>query len=318
MRYSLSSRFRGTLLGAVLGDMLGKSTAIIEHRADSQWNSLAVVGAQSLIRLGRFDVEDWRFGFSKESILRQEGVSSLAHAMHLISTKAVIATLPIALFYHENEINLRQNVQQLVTLWQDDSVGAIMKASLLDGALALGYAIAQALTEKLNAGTLIGQTIAFLGEPHTQVAQHLAQVQTLLEQGAALERAVSELVRDAWPSTPIALAFYCFLSTLEDLRLSVLRAVKTGYQPQITSAITGALSGAYNSTAGIPSTWRLAGSRRPNAKNLATWGITTEAQMLELSDSLVAVWSGMYDQAKYSAELTPIVAIAAPRVIRLR
>jgi hypothetical protein len=298
--------------------MLGKSTAIIEQRADSQWNRLAVLGAQSLIRLGRFDLEDWCDAFGKDSILRLEAASSLAHAMHLVSTKAIIATLPIALFYHENEINLRQNVQQLVTLWQDDSVGAIMKASQLDAALALGYAIAQSLTEKLNVGTLIPQTIAFLGEPDSQVAQHLAQVQTLLEQGASLERAVTELVQYAWPSTPIALAFYCFLSTVEDLRLSVLRAVKTGYQPQITSAITGALSGAYNSTAGIPSTWRLTGSRGPNAKTLAAWGITTEAQMLELSDSLVAVWSGMYDQAKYSAELTPIAAIAAPRVIRLR
>lgn len=316
MRYSLSSRFRGTLLGAALGDMVVKSTAVIKQRADSQSNRLAVIGAQSLIRLGRFDLEDWRDAFDKDSIVRLEDASSLAHTMHLASTKAIIATLPIALFYHENEIKLRQNVQQLVTLWQDDSVGAVMKAFLLDGALALGYAIAQSLTEKLNASTLIPQTIAFLG-PHTQVAQHLAKVQTLLEQGASLERAVTELIRYAWPSTPIALAFYCFLSTVEDLRLSVLRAVKTGYQPQITSAITGALSGAYNSTAGIPSTWRLAGSRT-NAKHLAAWGITTEAQMLELSDSLVAVWSGMYDQGKYSAELTPIAAIAAPRVIRLR
>lgn len=317
MRYSLSSRFRGTLLGAALGDLLGKSTAVIEQRADFQWNCLAVLGAQSLIRLGRFDLEDWCDAFNKNSILRLEAPSSLAHTMHLASTKAIIATLPIALFYHENEIKLRQNVQQLVTLWQDDSVGAVMQASLLDGALALGYAIAKSLTEKLNADTLIPQTIAFLGEPHTQVAQHLAQVQMLLEQAASLERAVTELVRDAWPSTAIALAFYCFLSTVEDLRLSVLRAVNTGYEPQITSAITGALSGAYNSTAGIPSSWRIAVSRT-NAKHLAAWGITSEAQMLELSDSLVAVWSGMYDQGKYSAELTPIAAIAAPRVIRLR
>lgn len=317
MRYSLSSRFRGTLLGAALGDILGKSTAIIEQRSDSQWNRLAVLGAQSLIRLGRFDLEDWCDAFGKDSILGMGAASSLAHAMHLVSTKAIIATLPIALFYHENEIKLRQNVQQLVTLWQDGSGGAVMKAFVLDGALALGYAIAQSLTEKLNASTLIPQTIAFLGEPHTQVAQHLAQVQTLLEQGASLERAVTELIRYAWPSTPIALAFYCFLSTVEDLPLSVLRAVKTGYQPQITSAITGALSGAYNSTAGIPSTWRLTVSRT-NAKPLAAWGITTEAQMLELSDSLVAVWSGIYEQGKYSVSLTPIAAIAAPHVIRWR
>ena len=293
-------------------------------RANFQWGRLAVLGAQSLIRLGRFDLDDWRDTFGKESVLNQFSASPEQDAMNLVSTKAIIATLPLALFYHENEIKLRQNVQQLMAVWQDESVGAeccggkLQSANLLamDGALAIGYAIAMSLTEKLNADSLIPETIAFLGS-HTQLAQHLAQVQTLLKQGASLERATAELVRDAQPSTPIALAFYCFLSTLEDLRLSVLRAVKTGYQPQFTSAITGALSGAYNSTAGIPSTWRIALSQ-PDAKPLAAWGMTTESEMLELSDSLVAVWSGVYDQATYPAALMPVAAIAAPSVIRLR
>lgn len=279
-------------------------------RANFQWGRLAVLGAQSLIRLGRFDLDDWRDTFGKESVLNQFSASPEQDAMNLVSTKAIIATLPLALFYHENEIKLRQNVQQLMAVWQDESIVT------MDGALAIGYAIAMSLTEKLNADSLIPETIAFLGS-HTQLAQHLAQVQTLLKQGASLERATAELVRDAQPSTPIALAFYCFLSTLEDLRLSITRAVKTGYQPQFTSAITGALSGAYNSTAGIPSTWRIALSQ-PDAKPLAAWGMTTESEMLELSDSLVAVWSGVYDQATYTAALMPVAAIAAPRVIRLR
>lgn len=320
MRYSLCSRFRGTLLGAAVGEMQIRPQVQLLNRgveqpnwhvrANFQWGRLAVLGAQSLIRLGRFDVDDWRDTFGKESVLNQFSASPEQDAMNLVSTKAIIATLPLALFYHENEIKLRQNVQQLMAVWQDESIVT------MDGALAIGYAIAMSLTEKLNADSLIPETIAFLGS-HTQLAQHLAQVQTLLKQGASLERATAELVRDAQPSTPIALAFYCFLSTLEDLRLSITRAVKTGYQPQFTSAITGALSGAYNSTAGIPSTWRIALSQ-PDAKPLAAWGMTTESEMLELSDSLVAVWSGVYDQATYTAALMPVAAIAAPRVIRLR
>lgn len=320
MRYSLCSRFRGTLLGAAVGEMQIRPQVQLLNRgveqpnwhvrANFQWGRLAVLGAQSLIRLGRFDLDDWRDTFGKESVLNQFSASPEQDAMNLVSTKAIIATLPLALFYHENEIKLRQNVQQLMAVWQDESIVT------MDGALAIGYAIAMSLTEKLNADSLIPETIAFLGS-HTQLAQHLAQVQTLLKQGASLERATAELVRDAQPSTPIALAFYCFLSTLEDLRLSITRAVKTGYQPQFTSAITGALSGAYNSTAGIPSTWRIALSQ-PDAKPLAAWGMTTESEMLELSDSLVAVWSGVYDQATYTAALMPVAAIAAPRVIRLR
>lgn len=300
MRYSLSSRFRGTLLGAALGENFASHVNKQSPQVDG-WDKMAVVGAESLIHLGRFDLDDWRALFCRES--------SNQDAMHRASTKAIIATLPIVLFYHDNEIKLRQNVQQMVAVWHDDPV-------IRDGALSLGYAIAKCLTEKLNPFDLIPQTIAFLGETQYQMAQQLAKVQTLLEQSAGLERAVTQLGQLAQPSTPIALAFYCFLSTLEDLPLSVRRAARTGYQPEITSAITGALSGAYNSTAGIPISWRMALSR-PDAK-LAAWGMTTEAEMLKLSDSLVAVWSGVYDQVTHPTELTPVAAIAAPRVMRLR
>ena len=279
----------------------------------SDWGHLAVLGAKSLIRLGRFDIDDWRdVQHSAESIIKPNYQSSSTEWMNSVFSKAIISTLPLILFYHENPIKLRQNLQQIVDVWQVNSRGAISESLLLESALAVGYAIAQSLTERLKPDTLIPQTIAFLGETQSPMAQQLAQVQTLLDQGAGLERAVTQLQhRFAQPTTPIALAFYCFLGTLEDLQLSVRRAARIEYQPQITSAITGALSGAYNSTSGIPISWRNL-SRKP----LAAWGMTSVAQMLELSDSLVAVWSGVYDHSADSVELTPVAAIAAPRVIR--
>lgn len=328
MRYSLSSRFRGTLIGMVIGD-IGKCGATTKHfscldatphtqrqllnRSVEQHNGaaealagrFAVLGAESLIRLGRFDLDDWRHTFRQDSLLRLLVASPDQNGINYLSITGIVATLPIALFYHENEIKLRQNLQLALTAVGHDPVSR-------DGALAVGYAIAQSLNEKLNAATLIPEIISFIGEPQTQITQHLAQVQTLLEQRAGLERAVTEL--RAQPSTPIALAFYCFLSTLEDLRLSVMRAALTRYQPHVTSTITGALSGAYNSTFGIPINWRLALSGDPK---LGTWGIT-EIKILQISDSLVAVWSGVYDQVTHPPDLTQVAAIAAPRVIRSR
>jgi len=53
---------------------------------------------------------------------------------------------------------------------------------------------------------------------------------------------------------------------------------------------------------------------QPDPKPLAAWGMKTEAEMLELSDLLVAVWSGVYDQAKHLTEMGPVIVIAAPRV----
>lgn len=321
MRYSLSSRFRGTLLGAAIGEISAApkraaypdatkpqtqvqllDCGVAQHKLPVvvPGGRLAVLGAESLIRLGRFDLNDWRNACGKDSLLRMLVASSEKNAINCLST--IIATLPIALFYHENEIKLRQNLQ-LVLPGEDKAVNR-------DGALAVGYAINQSLNEKLNAATLIPQIITFLGEPETQIAQHLSQVQTLLTQRASLARAVNDLSRDV-SSTPIALAFYCFLSTLEDFRLSVMRAALTRYQPQITSAIAAALSGAYNSTSGIPLNWRLVS----RDANLAAWG--TEAEILQISDSLIAVWSGVYSLAMHP-DNTQVAAIAAPRVIRPR
>ncbi len=293
MRYSLSSRFCGTLIGAVLEEA---GIYPEQHQQPGGWSKLVILSAESLIGLGKFDLQNWR-----------EIHNEYSAAM---STKAIIVTLPVVLFYHENETKLRQNLLSLTSIWPNDPV-------LRDGALAVGYAIAQSLTEKLNPNTLIAQTISFLGEPQTGLAQQMAQVQTLLAQGAALERAVNQLSRDALPSTPVAMAFYCFLSTIEDLRLSVLRAARTQYQPQITTAITGALSGAYNSVAGIPTNLR-SKPYKIDSKPLGVWETATEPEMLHLSDSILAVWSGVYDWTTSGVGVTPVQAIAAPRVMRLR
>ena len=281
-------------MGAALGETLG-CDGFKQSQQATGWGSITVITAQSLIKCGCLDLK----------ALHSSLPLSSSPPLAIPSLGAIMATLPVALFYHDNEIKLRQNLLSVVDIWQHDPASR-------DGALAVGYAVLQSLKE-INPAALIPQTIDFLGSP-SKLGQHLAQVQTLLEQGAGLERAVTHLARDSQPSTPIALAFYCFLSTLEDFRLSILRATRTGYKLQVT-AITGALSGAYNSTAGIPVTLRMALSQ-PDNKPMAAWGMKTEAEMLELSDYLLAVWSGVYDKTTYTDGVMPYSAIAAPGVIR--
>lgn len=317
MRYSLSRRFGATFLGAVIGEMIGSSKGvrlknfyyrnftkpnpeqIVDFRVKQQkypppnylGGHLAVIGAENLIQLGRFDLDNWHDAFTKDLFAQD--------IINCHSTTAILATLPIALFYHESEIKLRQNLQlALKAVGQDD-------AMIRDGALAVGYAIAQSLNEKLNPATLIPQVITFLDNPHTQISQQLLQVQALLNQQAGLAQAITVTNQ---PTTPITLAFYCFLSTLEDFRLCTLRAAQTTYQPQITTAIAGALSGAYNSISGIPINWRMTLPGRE----------TTEVDILQVSDALVSVWSGVYDQVTHPTELNSVAAIASPRVIKPR
>ncbi len=314
MRYSPISRFKGTLLGAFLGGSLVSSGKVqFENYLDL--GRMAVLGTQSLIALGRLDLDDW--------IGRQQQESPHLLETDDISTNIIIATLPVALFYHENPLKLRQNLLRVLKIWDDDPL-------VRDGTLAVGYAIALALTEKLDPQTLIPQTISFIGDTPTSIPKKLLRVQNLLQQGAGLSRAQAEFSKEEKLSNTIAMAFYCFLSTLEDFRLAVLQATHnsnskvqdaTPLISQATGAITGALSGAYNGTSGIPVNWQVLLLQR----NSPAWGLTSFSQMLELTDAFVAVWSGVYNLAlnptgltEEECEVALLSVYAAPRVIRSR
>jgi ADP-ribosylglycohydrolase len=340
MRYSVGNRFRGTLLGALVGKSLASSK---NKQLPNCWEieQTAVVGMESLIALGRLDLNDWRS--------RQQETSAQAITDNC-QVEVILATLPVSLFFHENLFKLRQNLLQVLEIWEDNPV-------VRDGTLAVGYAIAQILTEKFHPHTLIEEIIAFIGDTQTSVPQQLLKVNTLLAQGAGLEIAQIELNREDKHSNAIAMAFYCFLSTLEDYRLSVLRTIEYSniWQPDYwrlhsynISAITGALSGAYNSNAGIPVGWQILYSQ---ANSVAS-GLGNFSATVELADGLVAVWSGLYNFALDSRQsstardfmsepetfppsweaitqssrhksdnqsgATPLCVYAAPRVIRSR
>lgn len=317
MRYSLLSRFQGALLGSWVGELLSsggdfrrvlsKATLTPPKPEDAQparmlsdWSQIAACGSESLIRRGRLDLEDWVLysGMTQPSLLLLKNTAS--------SSEAAVATLPMALFFHDDEVKLQQQLLQAAAVWQHD-----FEAS--EGVLAVAYAIAFALKEKLDGATLIPRIIERLGTPQTPFAQQLERIQTLLEQGAGLDATLIQLRRDTQQAnaslarsyTSIALAFYCFLNTPEDFRLCVDRAVRTGYQPQTTAALAGALSGVYNSIIGIPVGWRLAASR-----------ISTGVKSLQLADDLLSVWSGVYDIS--DIDCYPSVAVAAPHVIQPR
>lgn len=321
MRYSLLNRFRGALLGSLLGEMLGSSSyqesvfnkclptppksrdskpieAKIVSYIPSDWSQIATCGIESLIDCGRLDAEDWVIQAGK----RQPSLALLKSTAS--SHEAAVATLPIALFFHDDQIKLRQ--QLLCTIWQRESQEC-------EGILAVGYAIALALTEKLDCANLIPEILAYLGTTQTPLVQQLEQVQILIEQGAGLDTTLTQLRRAAQlrgesvvcANTSIALSFYCFLSTPEDFRLCVTRAAHCAIYPQISATITGALAGAYNSNIGIPVGWRLALNR-----------IGSGVERLQIADRLLAVWSGVYHT--WAIESCQWAAIAAPRVIQRR
>lgn len=316
MRYSLLSRFQGALIGSLVGEMLvhagcqnqllgGVSLTSPKLEASqtlqqfSVWSQLATCGTESLIRCGRLNLEDWWLRLEKTP-------SSLGLNSAASMSESAVATLPIALFFHEDEVKLRQQLLTCQDLWQPQS-------EVLEGVLAIAYAISLALTEQLDCATLISRIQLYVGTSQSPLMRQLEQVQMLLEQGSGLETTLTHLRREAQirgeplgrAHTCIPLALYCFLSTPEDFRLAVSRATRTGYQPHLTTALTGALAGAYNSIIGIPVSWRLTANR-----------ISQGTQRLSLAKRLIEVWAGVYDVSVLTQEQP--LTVAAPRVIQPR
>ncbi|MBU7586581.1 MAG: ADP-ribosylglycohydrolase family protein [Nostoc sp. TH1S01] len=308
MRYSLFSRFRGTLLGALLGASLVKSGEQTPQ-SSPDFGKLMLLGTESLVTLGKLDLDDWK--------QRQQQELPDLNITNSVTSHIILATLPVAVFFHDNLLNLRTQLVHTYKLWGDDPV-------VQDGILAVGYTIALSLTEKLEPQTLIPQIISFVGETPTSLPKKLLQVNDLLTKHAGLETAKAELNTKDKTSSAIAMAFYCFLSTPEDFRLTVLRATRL-LPDQTIGAIAGALSGAYNSTAGIPTQWRVLHSSTDNSTGI----LVNYSQMLELTDALLAVWSGVYNLALHPKQFpqegcvmydkqNSISVFAAPRVIRSR
>jgi len=338
MQYSLLNRFRGALLGSFVGGILGnggyqglfldsfllKDVQRVNtqpHQSLSTWHEIAGCGAKSLINCGSLDLADWQLQIS----LQNSSLLALKNAASC--SEVALATLPIVLFFHEDKTRLRQQLLQAAVIWLNETNSQTVakeQACAFEGVLAIAFAIALALTERLNPSTLIPQTLAYLGSTQTPMVKQLAEVQTLLEQGAGLnttlrqlhlaqstlysdlpKRQLPQAQPNNCPYTSIALAFYCFLSTPEDFRLCVTRAVRTCYQSETTAALTGVLSGVYNSIIDIPVGWRLAAK-----------GIATGWENWRLAEDLLAAWLGVYDLSVVQHYQS--LAVAAPWVIQRR
>ncbi|NER36194.1 MAG: ADP-ribosylglycohydrolase family protein [Oscillatoria sp. SIO1A7] len=317
MRYSLLSRFRGALLGAAIAASLGDrslnaavksvQTQNIESQsgepqAQKSWIYYPIASAESLIRCRDLDLSDWRdriddTGTGKPEIFLERG-----------SCIAALAILPIILFYHENKRLLLEKIEEAASVWPE-------LGEFTDGMLIWGYAISQLLQEKPGRveefpKSLIDIVLSGIGTKARKAdgqIQALDKIEKLCQQGVSLKTAVNELTAgSSGYMTSIALAFYCFLSTREDFRLSVLRAARTDKDTLLTCILTGALSGAYNSTAGISLSWQM--SRYASVQEPVQ-------EMVKLGDRLFAAWSGAYDLENIPLAIDK-VAVAVPNAIR--
>ncbi len=340
MHYLLLSRFQGGLLGAALGAELGSygerllsspsgsATRELRHtlnhwRPGLELNELQPTAAITA-KLGTIVVS------VAEALIKGSNWQQLDNLLAPLLTSSpalgcgttlglvtgAIATLPLALFFHDSEIKLAQILHQLAHQSQQAADVAI-------GSLVVSAAIALTLQDRFSPQQFIPQLIHVV-EPYsspcygltesfavTDLMVRLEQVHWLLQKGSSLQTALTTLQLSQQPvsgSGAIALALFCYLSTPTDVRLAVGRAAYAGDGAALVSTLTGALGGLHNGLTGLPLAWRMA-TLEPAAPTL--WGVSAAA-LMALATRLLAAWAGMYNVTAFLV----MPAIAAPRGLR--
>ncbi len=279
MKHLLSTRFQGALIG---GNLIYLNPYQIAPNRLMQDLELALInGLNSLIKHGKFVEQDW-----DQNIFVDQPTAE----------RAIIAMLPLMLFFHDDRVKLRELLINVSHLWELDW-------ETCSSAVAIGYIISRSLTESFDAGTIVAQLLDEAINLHPLLFQSLTAIDLQLNQPDSLHQI-------AHRSTPIShpivrgtvLAIYCLLCAPEDLCLALRLADRIDDRSQLICALTGILAGAQNSIAGIPLNGYLATQDRE--------------QWLFAADRLLATWAGAGID-RLSSSHAPL-AVAAPQVIQPR
>jgi ADP-ribosylglycohydrolase len=336
MRYSLLSRFQGALLGAALGEILGNHC---QTRLQASLPLFNLMAGQWILESVPVTPIGWGSIAVDIADRLSRGAWEPKHQLELASAHSTqtsagiaIAIIPIALFFHEDLEQLRDSLSSTIACWHDEP-------EVSGGVLAVSYAIALALQERLNPPQLINQLLTNLElSTHSPLlSDQLLQVQHCLEQRVGLAKTIARLhsiqnfkqipAHLAADLNTFAIALYCFLSTPEDYGLALSRCVSRQPVPYqklsnsliATTALSGALSGVYNSCAGLPIDWqRLLKRAEDNSPLARLWSLSSKDKLEQLANQLLSAWSGVY-QPLYTTQLPGSSrTIASPQVIRPR
>lgn len=165
-----------------------------------------------------------------------------------VGNGAAMRIAPVALFFHDDLAALREGVEKVgrITHISTDSI---------DGAQAVAFAIARAVRGELVPGSLIGETIEYLG-PNADMSYKLGEVRELLEdQRIGTDDALEHIGTRGLALESVGSAFYSFLKSPPDFYESVIRAVNAGGDTDTIGCLTGYLSGAYNGDSRIDRKW---------------------------------------------------------------
>lgn len=270
MLCSTLSRFQGGICGSLIPESL-MTLPEDQENLNCSANTLAIFWSKSLIESDDSNLTNYR---------------SLEN---LTTSEMAIASLPLILFGHESSQLL---TEKLTLLKQSPET--------LTELLIWGKAIALAMRGTFTPVELLEELLK--EKTQTKLEQQLEQIINYLKQNYSLTQVVQQLSRRKEPQeTAMAIALYCFAYTPTDFALGINRAIYSGYQPAITSALTGALIGVYNGYQNIPLSLRI------NLDRHCTWQTSRK-----IAGKLYARWCGVAQPVSESwFSSAPAIAQAA-------
>jgi hypothetical protein len=290
MQHLLLTRFQGALIGGNIIYLTPQQIAPNQLAIDTAPSLKA--GIASLMRCGGFNEQDWLASTS----------SVAAHP-----DRAIVAMLPIMLFFHDDRAKLREVILNLGRSWQLDW-------ETCSCAVAIGCIIARSLTERFSPSAIITQVLDETVNLHPLLFQQLGAVDRLLEQSSSLAQTAQRFLTTEHPTiAETVLAIYCFLSSPEDFSLAILRARQIQAKSQLICTLTGIFAGTQNSSSSIPLNGLLATQERE--------------QWLLAAKNLLDLWAGVYDASTQPIGLLPPgsqpavaygLPVAAPKVMQRR
>jgi hypothetical protein len=292
MKHLLLTRFQGALIG---GNTIYLNPAqIVPNRLIIDLRPTLMAGISNLIDPPRFNPPDWA-----QNILPD--ITS--------ADRAIVAMLPLMLFFHDDRVKLREIIIDVSHTWQLDW-------ETCSSAVAIGYIISRSLTESFDPQTIIAQLLAEMTNLHPILFQalgmigfgSLAPVDQFEAQSLSLHQITDRLIATAPPSiVSTVIAIYCVCSTPEDFGVATRRAYHAGDRSQLTCALTGILAGAQTSLAGIPLNGELATAER--------------IEWLAAAQNLLSAWAGVFHEHRsvgtQSIDRYPL-SVAAPQVMQRR
>ncbi len=287
MRYLLRERFLGACFGGVIGEQLSKQEPISIDKIKSNQVSWLEINQEIMTQIPlHFDQS-----LSWEDLPINSGEK-------ITISELALAVFPLILYYHDNLHQLEFLLHQSAQYWQ-------IPWSNLDGILWWSTAISLVLREKLDPEDLWRQLTVSSEFFSTSLSDNLGNLQILFDRGLSITEVTTELSLVVTPDNlPFILSLYCFYQTPENFTLAMKQAMNVKRQTTDLLALTGFLSGAYNSRTGLPVNWEKFCHNGDNYQKIC-----------HLGRRVFALWSGVYVPGNH-VNISAIVA--TPRTLQNR